>query len=224
MRQPRHAHPQSGGRAGETPSPRSLAASRRVRWSFWPCNARRPGPRAARGETGVTGQLWGVGTPANLRNSVGAGCAAPLGRPAAAQCKDEAQVGPEAWPGNWRRWTTTLNGERGLLVCRSVIPITLAHAKSCYYQLLIYVHSYLTFRLRREEKRNDYNERQNSWSDSVCSRSQSSVCTIRPRDGGPSSQHTWTVAGKRRQWLRRCWMHNAVRGRIRCKRNNGALV
>ena len=183
--------------------------------------ARSPSGARRNGRHGATAGGWNA---ANLRNSVGAGCAAPLGRPAAAQCKDEAQVGPEAWPGNWRRWTTTLNGERGLLVCRSVIPITLAHAKSCYYQLLIYVHSYLTFRLRREEKRNDYNERQNSWSDSVCSRSQSSVCTIRPRDGGPSSQHTWTVAGKRRQWLRRCWMHNAVRGRIRCKRNNGALV
>jgi hypothetical protein len=74
------------------------------------------------------------------------------------------------------------------------------------------------------EKRDDSNKHQNSWSDCVYSRPQFGVCTIRPRDGGPSSQHTWIVAGEWRQWLRRQWVHNAVRWRIRCTPYDRAFV
>src|ERR1700733_6219325 len=64
--------------------------------------------------------------------------------------------------------------ERGLLTRRSVIAVTLAHAKSCY----------LAIKVWREKKFNGYNERQNPWSNSFCSRPQSGACTIRRRDAG----------------------------------------
>jgi hypothetical protein len=113
MRQPRHAHPQSGGRGrnakskiarGVAPGPMELLALQ--------CEAARSPSGARRnGRHGATVGRWNARKSAQFSRGGLRGYAWVGQRRRNARTKLKRGLKPS--PGNWRRWTATLNGERG---------------------------------------------------------------------------------------------------------------